>query len=289
MKNNLPLLARCAWRRWSGILVLLVLALSVGAARSSAQPTFNFFWHDLDNGNVGYWSVQGFTLQGHGVFYQGLANNWHIVGSADLKKDGTNYLLWQDDSTGNVYYWHLDKNWNIVDQNFLLKDDPGWLIGATLDLKSDGHTTILWQNPSKGLVYYWEMNGTTIVSQGYIDPGFNVPDVWRLRAAARLDTTGNVYLIWRNINNGAVYYWILNSSLTIQHADYLVPPSQSPSLVWDIAGTMPPLKGVGVVTLIWQNHNTGDLYYWEMKGPHIAASNTYFTGIPADWHLESID
>ena len=107
------------------------------------------------------------------------------------------------------------------------------------------------------------------------------PPAW---SQAMPNFTGQLDLLWQNVNTGGVYYWALDGANVVS-GDYLVDPNQIPP-GWQIVGT-PDLDGDGYSDILWQNTNTAAVYYWLLNGTTVTGGDYILDPyqLSTDWQI----
>ena len=223
-----------------GLLALIVLLIL--PAWSQAMPNFNgqpdILWQNSDTGGIYYWLMNGvdFVSGDYLVDPYQIPTDWRIVGTPDLDGDGYADILWENERTGAVYYWLLNGT-TVTGGDYILNPyqiSTDWQIVGTPDLNGDGWPDILWQNTANGAVYYWLMQGPNIGDGNYlVNPG-QIPTDWQIVGTPDLNGDGSPDILWQNVDNGAVYYWLMNG-INFLNGDYISPPYQVPT-TWQIVG-----------------------------------------------------
>ncbi|HZT42189.1 MAG TPA: VCBS repeat-containing protein [Chthonomonadaceae bacterium] len=95
---------------------------------------------------------------------------------------------------------------------------------------------------------------------------------------------GQPDILWQNVDNGGIYYWLLNGAQFVS-GDYLVDPYQIPD-GWKIVGT-PDLDGDGESDILWQNEKTAAVYYWTLNGTTVTGGDYILDPyqISTDWQI----
>ena len=137
-----------------------------------------------DDGSVALWQMNGLTpiAQNFLTPYPVVDNSWKISGTGDFNGDSKSDLLWRNDD-GSVNIWLMDgayvlsaglvTPYSVVDNN--------WKISGTGDFNGDGKADILWRN-TDGSTNVWEMNGSSVLSAGAINPYAVVDTTWKIAA-----------------------------------------------------------------------------------------------------------
>lgn len=82
-------------------------------------------WFNADSGEVNVWRLNGGTVVGNPSLSStcswgsGCAQDWRIIGAADVNGDGHTDLTWQNTSDGSIVSWLLDGNGNHIDNQWM--------------------------------------------------------------------------------------------------------------------------------------------------------------------------
>ena len=95
-----------------------------------------------------------------------------------------------------------------------------------------------------------------------------------VNASASADP-GNIHVIWQNLASGSVYYWALKQSFanndTIKSSGYM---SDYQLQGWSIVGNS-DFDADGVSDVLWQNTNSGSVFYWLLTRDYRIKSSGY--------------
>ncbi len=130
----------------------------VGAPDLNGDGHPDLLWQNAKTGDVAYTLLSDkppYASTGEwGYIFRNIDPSWHIVGIADLNRDGKPDLLWQNTTTGDVAY-HLMNG--LVPEHFglILQGGPlGWKVRGSMDVDGDGQPDLLYQNINTGEVAY---------------------------------------------------------------------------------------------------------------------------------------
>jgi hypothetical protein len=124
-----------------------------------------------------------------------------------------------------------------------------------------------------GGVVYWAMNGINYASGGFLPNAAGGLASWRLVASADLNGDGHPDLIWQNVSDGSVVYWLMNGMNYVSGGSL---PGAGPTAGlanWRLV-TAADLNGDGHPDLIWQSDVDGSVVYWLMNGLSYVSGGT---------------
>jgi aromatic ring-cleaving dioxygenase len=135
-------------------------------------------------GQLVCWFMDGTSLMRYVLLSDPGSPAWKVAATADFNRDGMPDLLFQNQQTGQLAYW-LMRGTSTLTFGFLSPSAPGpmdWKIAGIGDFNRDGNPDLLFQNQKSGDLVYWLMNGTTMVTFGYLNPANPGSPDWRAAA-----------------------------------------------------------------------------------------------------------
>jgi len=146
------------------------------------------------------------------------------------------------------------------------------------DLNGDGRSDLVWRNSGSGQNYLWQMNGLTVVAQGFMP---QVADKnWQIAGIGDLNGDGKADIVWRNVSTGENYLWLM-SGTSIASQGYLPTVGDTG---WKIVGVA-DVDGDGKADVVWRNGSTGENYVWLMNGASVASQGYLPTVADATWKI----
>ena len=133
---------------------------------------------------------------------------------------------------------------------------------------NDGKFGLLWQNQVTGQLYSWDLNGASLVNQGFLTPS-SVGLDWKLRGSGDFNGDGKPDLVWQNVTTGQVLCWFMDGT-TMFDTTWFYPGSVG--LEWQIASVR-DMDGDGHPDILWVNVNTGQVLCWYMNGTTMIRMN----------------
>jgi hypothetical protein len=173
------------------------------------------------------------------------------------------------DAFGNIFV--LD---SIGSNPRIQKFDPNGAYLATLYWSYYGSDPGKLYRPS-GLAF--APNGDLFV----VDDGNSRIEVFNKDYDPDFDLDGNHDLVWQNSQTGDARVWYMHGAAFTGQSDYLV-QGQSPN--WRLVGSA-DLNGDGTPDLIWQNSQSGDVYFWLMKGHQRIAGGYIAHKVALAWKI----
>lgn len=225
------------------------------------------------NGQLGYWEMNGFSVDAIGQIGPVMSSYWQVAGLADFNGDGKTDVLWRGQD-GELQIWEL--NGGAVQTVVNLPSVPSyWQVAGLADFNGDGKTDILWRGAG-GEVGMWLMNGDQVGATPVVP---SVPSYWQIAGLADFNGDGNTDILWRGAN-GEVGMWLMDGS-TIE-ATPVVPSAPTN---WQIAG-LADFNGDGKADILWRSQS-GQVGMWEMNGPSIQATPVV-PGAPTSWQIAAV-
>jgi uncharacterized repeat protein (TIGR03803 family) len=141
--------------------------------------------------------------------------------------------------------------------------------GTAFEITDSGYATtptvtpiisdLLWQNPSTGQASIWEMDATTRVGGGPINP--TPGPAWTAVGTGVFAAGDSADILWQNTSTGQAAVWEMDGNT--RTGGGAVTPIPGPS--WEAIGTG-DFNGDGLSDILWQNTSTGQAAVWEMDG-----------------------
>ncbi len=152
----------------------------------------------------------------------------------------------------------------------------------------DANTSL--SNSHSGAVSVWNMNGLRSDDAGFL-PGAGLGSglrKWRLAASADMNGDRKPDLLWQNVTDGSVAYWLMDGNRKIGSGTLPYADANAGLAGWKLVAAA-DLNSDGQADLLWQYGPTGQVVYWIMKGLVSKASAGLPGAGPADglvsWRL----
>jgi Subtilase family/Calx-beta domain/SdrD B-like domain/PA14 domain/CARDB/FG-GAP-like repeat len=158
----------------------------------------------------------------------------------------------------------------VTDKNFGSRQD---LNQANSDFGGDRKSDILWRH-SNGSVYAYQMNGSSVVSEGFIG---TASDDWVIAGTGDFDANGKADILWRNSISGSTYVWQIDGNAKVGEGGI-----RTVSNDWQISGTG-DFNGDGKSDILWRNTN-GETYIYQMNGLAVADEGLV-RNVSNDWKI----
>lgn len=196
-------------------------------------------------------------------------------------------LVWQNAASGDVVWWKVDARGTIISRNQgtgwgLVSDrhkvPQGWKLVGTYP--SGALRILIWHNPGKGLVAYWRITpdgrlaGVDDTGWGLVSPELRVGSNWQLTDVRKVGE--NEVLFWRNLVNGMVAFWRLNTDNTlldnVKGSGWgYVAEGVDLSKGWVLGG----VTEIGAeTTMIWRNEAAGQVAFWRINAQSCTLEDT---------------
>jgi subtilisin len=224
------------------------------------------------SGSVSVWLLNGLSLVGTRS-YEGVSNEWSVVGVGDFNGDGKADILWRHTS-GSVSVWLLD-GVGVIGTRVYDGIPNEWTVAGVGDFNGDGKADILWRH-SSGTVAVWLLNGLNVTSSGL--PGSASAD-WTIAGVGDFNGDGKADILWRH-TSGTVAVWLLNGTNLISSG---LPGSLSTD--WTIGG-VGDFNGDHKADILWR-HTSGTIAVWLLNGVSVVASGT-LAGLSTEWTVEGV-
>jgi hypothetical protein len=219
------------------------------------------------DGRLVYWLMQGDRMTSLGFLTPADPGpDWKVAGAADLNGDGQTDLIFQNASNGDVAYW-LMNGVAAVKIGYITPRNPGvgWRLVGLADFNRDGYTDLLFRDDVRGNLYIWYMQGTNMISGGYLggkDNGGAQDE--RVMAVGDLNNDGQADILFAQSPAGSLHAAYTRGDTFVPGAGGFLNPAL-PGENWSAAG-LADLNGDGRPEILFQNAATGQLAYWEMDG-----------------------
>ncbi len=243
-------------------------------------------------GDVVYWLLNGAAISSAGYVSKNGDSKWKVVATPDINRDGFPDILTQYQSAGTypkgtVQYWQMFGT--TIKQSGILytPTDPNFNVVSTM--RSGENTILILQHSVTGVVKFVTVN-----------PNFTLGTVSDLqntnqsewKVVGHPDWLGNSSptILSQNINTssqyyGSLFYWNLNSNMSITSYDYLAKMKLG---TWGVVGT-PDLNHDGTADILFQDPITGGVYCWLLGSSHqIIGGGFLWTGGDPNWKIKYI-
>lgn len=238
------------------------------------------------NGALYVWLMNGTALAGSS-YLNPISTRWQVHGVGDFNGDGNADILWRERESAGTYLWLMDGPATIGQGYTAAQTDARWQIQGLGDFNGDGRTDLLWRNVGPGgdvgALYVWLMNGTAVISSGYLPP---IDLDWQVQQVGDFDGGGKADILWRERGSGTTYLWVMNGT-AIASQGYTASQADNG---WQIQGAG-DLNGDGRSDILWRKvgaaADTGALYIWLMSGTAVTSAS-YLPPISLDWDVQAV-
>lgn len=222
--------------------------------RLAAQADINldghpdFIFQNKNDSSVVYWLMQGANMIG-GSAFTSLPNeylpDWDLGAVADFDDDGRSDLIWQNRKNGQIKIWYMNYGAYAATGYAAYNLNNGLInyrLAAVTDLDGDTRVDFLFQHKVDGSVIYWLMKGNRAGGmQQYLGGGqFAGPgaglQAWKLSAAVDINNDRSADLIFQNVNDGAINYWLMDRSAYTGGGQFSVAPPGGGAFGWSVTG-----------------------------------------------------
>ncbi len=273
------------WRDTSGNLAVWLMnggtvaqAAGLGAVPGSfsvvGQKDFDgggdadLLWRDA-SGNLSMWFMNG-TAVTSAAAVGNLTSNWGIYGTADLDGNGMGDLLLRDSNTGTVAVWYMNGSQVASTANFGPVSNSWTILG-------DGNGGILWRDTA-GDIALWAVQGGQVTSTTVLG---TVTSNFVFQGIGDFDGDGNIDILWRDTNSGALSIWFTNATQGISIGSVGALPSN-----WSVA-QIGDYDGDGKSDILLLD-NAGDLAVWLMNGATVSSS-IGIGNVGTTWQVQNVN
>lgn len=234
------------------------------------------------SGELSYWLLNGTTRRGAGsILYNANAPGpgMRVRGAGNLSAANSVDLVLQSRDDGHLEYCTVDRSGTRIvrtgrgDLNSPWAD-TAWDVAAVLDLNDDGRADLIFQNNQSGALWYWVLDDLQQVDSNPFVPDWEDPD-YRLGATIDLNGDGKLDLVFQNVKNGSLFYWIIDG---LERAEFDVLPTTSSSKNLKLVG------GAGS-RLFLQHQTTGAITFINVADQSEASRGALNAGKNNPWYL----
>jgi hypothetical protein len=211
----------------------------------------------------------------------GLARLRFLHLGQDFNNDGRADIFWRH-ANGTTAVWQMNGT-GFFDEDsaqIVRTIDSAWIIAGYGDFDGNGTSDVLWRNTSTGENYIYFMDGTTILTEGYIR---TVADqTWSVAGVGDFNRDGISDILWRNSVSGDNYIYFMDG-LAIASEGYT---RSVVDMNWSVAA-VGDFNGDFRADILWRNGASGDNYMYLMDGTAIAAEG-YIRNVPTAWTVKGL-
>lgn len=205
-----------------------------------------------------------------------------VSAANDLNGDGVPDILLQDDA-GYLGAWLMSGD-TVRSSVYLTPNnvgDAGWRAVDIADFTGDAKPDILFQY-TDGSLAVWQMDGTKLVTSGFLSPSNTGGKAWKAIACGDFDKDGKADILFQN-TDGTLAVWLMNG-LTLSSVATLTP--SNPGKGWNAVGVA-DINGDKNLDIVFQNTD-GTLAVWYLqKTTQLLLSALLDPATPgsADWRV----
>ncbi len=228
----------------------------------------DLLWRD-SSGNISIWLMNGTTVASAAAVST-LTSNWTLYGTGDLNGDGKGDLLWRDSNTGTVAAWFMNGAAVASAASF-------GAVGSNWTIVGDGNGFILWRDTAGDIALWTMQNGKVSAANGL----GNVTSNFVVQGVGDFNGDGNVDILWRDTNSGALAIWFTFGGPVTSAASVGTLPSN-----WNVAA-VGDYNGDGQSDILLID-GAGDLAVWLMNGSTVSSS-LGIANVGSTWTVQSLN
>jgi ELWxxDGT repeat protein/VCBS repeat-containing protein len=166
-------------------------------------------WRDNSAALTDVWFMNGTTSLSAAPIFPSLGSEWIVGGTGDFNNDSFVDLVWRNQVTGATDVWFMSGTASLSAASIGVPVGPEWVIGAIGDFNQDGNLDLLWRYPEAAVTGFWLLNNQYQIEQLVaLTPVLGAS--WVLGGTGDYNRDGNLDLVWRNVESGAVGIWLLD-------------------------------------------------------------------------------
>jgi hypothetical protein len=149
------------------------------------------------------------------------------------------------------------------------------------DFNGDGKDDILWREDHTGQNAVWLLNGTGVISSGYLP---SLTDLnWQIVGVGDFNGDGKADILWRHAVTGENVIWFMNGTSVSGSGSI---PSIT-NLDWQVVG-VGDFNGDGKADILWRDVDTGQNVIWFMNGTTVSSSGSLPTISDLNWQVVGV-
>jgi hypothetical protein len=187
-------------------------------------------------------------------------------------------ILWRHSTEGWLAFWNMN-GVNVTGSSSVSinrQTDAHWRIAGYGDLNGDGHKDIVWQHDTSGKLAVWFLQGTTVVSTGFLSIDHTDTN-WQIRAVGDTNGDGRADLIFQHKTDGWLAVWYMNG-LQVTGTSFLSINKMTDS-TWKIMAAG-DTNGDGKADIIWQRTTQPIVAVWYLNGTQVTGTAVLSSNLP---------
>ena len=181
---------------------------ALGRSDLNGDGLSDLILQNTNTNQIGYWFMNGATIQNTAPVSPVPFSGYKIVGSADFNGDGKPDLVFQNTSTGAIVIWYMDGTNYLGGALVSTTPASGYKVVGVGDFNGDGQADLVFQNQTTNQIVFWFMSGATVVGGSALPA---VPSAgYQVVGTGDFNRDGQTDLLFQDSVSGVLVIWYMS-------------------------------------------------------------------------------